>query len=129
MDLSETQGFQVGLLQCIEEGFFFPGQSIGKVLYTIKGGFFSWCVPLGMTLTTDNVRKRGLIIMDQFLMCYSHGENVAHTFLCCAVAREMWSLVFYLFGFLGDALFCVGIVILFEETVCQKKKWGDFFFE
>lgn len=46
-----------------------------------QGGIISCYVMLDKILTTDDLRKRGLIIMDWYIMCKSHGENVAHIFL------------------------------------------------
>jgi hypothetical protein len=59
----------------------FPWQSIWKVHVLPRLAFFSCYVMLDKILTTDDLRKRGLIIMDWYIMCKSHGENVAHIFL------------------------------------------------
>lgn len=53
---------------------------------------------LFLTLTSDNLRKQGIIIMNRCFMCKRHGESVACRFLLCAVAQESWSLVFCLFS-------------------------------
>ncbi len=55
-------------------------------------------VALGKTLTTDNLRKQGIIIMNWCFMCKSHGENVNHLLLHCVVAWEPWSMILCLFG-------------------------------
>ena len=63
-----------------------------------QGSPFSIGALLGKVLTMDNLRKQGIIITYWCFLCKNHGESMAHFFLHCAVARELWSLVFCLFG-------------------------------
>ena len=60
--------------------------------------FFSWSASLGKILTTDNLRKRRVLVLDWCFMCKRCGESVDHLLLHCTIARELWSLVFCLFG-------------------------------
>jgi hypothetical protein len=60
--------------------------------------FFSWTAALGRFLTIDNLRKHNLIIIDWCCMCKQSGESVDHLLLHCSLARELWSMVFVLFG-------------------------------
>ena len=60
--------------------------------------FFSWTAVLGKILSTDNLRKRDIIVMDWFFMYKQSGENVDYLLLHCLIALEMWSMVFCLFG-------------------------------
>uniref|UniRef100_A0A7N2MNQ6 Reverse transcriptase zinc-binding domain-containing protein n=1 Tax=Quercus lobata TaxID=97700 RepID=A0A7N2MNQ6_QUELO len=52
----------------------------------------------GKILTTDNLRKRRIIVLDWCYMCKRCGESVDHLLLHCPIAFELWSLVFCLFG-------------------------------
>lgn len=79
-------------------GKYFHWHSIWKVYVPPRVSFFYWCAVLGKVLTTDNLRKQGIIITYWCFLCKNHGESMAHFFLHCAVARELWSLVFCLFG-------------------------------
>ena len=56
--------------------------------------FFRWGTELGKILTTYNLRKRVVIIIDWCHMC----KNQSRFFLHCVVAQELRSLVFSLFG-------------------------------
>lgn len=76
----------------------FPWQSIWKVGVPLRLAFFIWCTALGKILTTNNFRMMGISIMDWCYMCKSEEESVAHSFLHCDFARQLWSLVFSLFG-------------------------------
>jgi hypothetical protein len=52
----------------------------------------------GKILTIDNLRKRGLILVDWCCLCRESGESPDHLRLHCKVARKLWDLVFVLFG-------------------------------
>jgi hypothetical protein len=52
----------------------------------------------GKILTLDNLRKRGLIVVDWCCMCKRSGESINHLLLHCEVARTLWSVLFTLFG-------------------------------
>jgi hypothetical protein len=44
------------------------------------------------------VEKTGFILLDWCCMCKRSGESVEHLLLHCSLARELWSMVFGLFG-------------------------------
>ena len=60
--------------------------------------FFSWSTSLGKILTTNNLCKRRIVVLDWCYMCKRCGESVDHLLLHCPVACELWSLMFCLFG-------------------------------
>ena len=60
--------------------------------------FFSWSATLGKILTIGNLRRRSLILVDWCCMCKESGEIPDHLMLHCKVARELWDMVFGLFG-------------------------------
>ena len=60
--------------------------------------FFSWSTSLGKILTTNNLRKRHIIVLNWCYMCKRCGESVYHLLLHCPIAYELWSLVLCLFG-------------------------------
>ncbi|KAF5480212.1 hypothetical protein F2P56_000977 [Juglans regia] len=58
-----------------------------------------WWLPtskasLGKILTTDNLRKYKVIIMDWYNICKKVGEMVDHLFLHCEIAIVLWNEVF-----------------------------------
>ena len=59
--------------------------------------FFSRLTSLGKILTTNNLHKRHIIVLDWCYMCKRCGESVDHLLLHCPIAFEMWSLL-CLFG-------------------------------
>lgn len=66
--------------------------TLGMILSTV---FFSWAVALRMILSTDNLRKRGTIVLDWFCMCKRCGELVDHPLLHCPIDYELWKMEFF----------------------------------
>ena len=60
--------------------------------------FFAWFASLGKILTTDNLCKRRVLVLDWCYMCKRCGESMDHFLLHCPIAWELWHLVFCLFG-------------------------------
>ena len=76
----------------------FPWRMIWQSKVPPRVAFFSWSASLGKILTTDNLRKRRVMVLDRCNMCKRCGESVDHLLLHCFIAWELWSLVFCLFG-------------------------------
>jgi hypothetical protein len=65
----------------------FPWRSIWKVKVSLRVNFFVWKATLGKTLTLDNLRKRGIIVVEWCCMCKQSGESIKYLLLHCEVAR------------------------------------------
>ena len=76
----------------------FPWKSIWKVRVPTRIAFFTWIAALGKILTIDNLRKRKVLFLDWCCMCKSNGELVYHLLLHCPITRDLWDMVFSLFG-------------------------------
>ena len=59
-----------------------------------KVAFFVWTAALGKILITNNLKKRGCIVMDRCYMCKKNGESVDHFLLHCEVAKVLWDEIF-----------------------------------
>ena len=60
--------------------------------------FFVWAAALGRILTTDNLRRHHVIVLDWCCMCKKSGENILHLLMHCLVARKVWNFIFSIFG-------------------------------
>ncbi len=76
----------------------FPWKKVWKSKAPSKVSFFLWTAAMGKILTTENLRKRRLVVIDWCCMCKRDGESVAHLLLQCPIASDLWGLVFSMFG-------------------------------
>ncbi|XP_042954850.1 uncharacterized protein LOC122291257 [Carya illinoinensis] len=72
----------------------FPWKCIWRSHMPSKVAFFTWTASLGKILTLDNLRKRGIIVMDWCFICKKNGETVDHLLLHCEVPRALWDGIF-----------------------------------
>jgi hypothetical protein len=96
-----TKGFTVKNFYsclCPSPSASFPWKTIWKANVPPRIAFFSWTAALGNLLTIDNLRKRHLIIVNWCCLCKQSGESVDNLLLHCSMARELWSMLFGLFG-------------------------------
>ena len=92
--VGSQQGVEVSRL----EDSIFPWRMTWQSKVPPRVAFFSCSASLGKILTTDNLRKRRVLVLDWCYMCKSCGELVDHLLLHCPIACELWSLVFCLLG-------------------------------
>jgi hypothetical protein len=74
---------------------------------------------LGKILTTDNLRKIKVIILDWCCMCKSSGESVSHLLIHCPMAQKLWNMILGLFGI--PWVIPRGVVDL---LLCWSGRWG-----
>uniref|UniRef100_A0A2N9EHY9 Reverse transcriptase zinc-binding domain-containing protein n=1 Tax=Fagus sylvatica TaxID=28930 RepID=A0A2N9EHY9_FAGSY len=73
-------------------------KSIWKAKVPPQVAFFSWTAALWRILTVDNLRRRRVIIVSWCCMCKADGEFVDPLLLYCVYAKELWDMVFAMFG-------------------------------
>jgi hypothetical protein len=52
----------------------------------------------GEDFNVDNLRRRHIVLVSWCCMCKADGESVDHLLLHCSYAKELWDLVFAMFG-------------------------------
>jgi hypothetical protein len=99
--LSKRRNFEVKTyykaLAC-HKAVSFPWKGIWRVKAPKRVAFFVWTAALRKILTHDNLRRRGIVVVEWCVMCKKHGESVDHLLLHCDVARVVWSFFYSLFG-------------------------------
>jgi hypothetical protein len=98
---ARSKGFQVKSFytQPTSSGLgFFPWKSIWKAKVPPRVAFFVWTAALWKILIADNLCRRGIIVVSWCYMCKTDGESVNHLLLHCPYAKELWDMIFGLFG-------------------------------
>ena len=72
----------------------FPWKNIWRSRVPSKVTFFVWSAALGKILTTDNLKKKGCVVLDWYYMCKKNGESVDHLLLHCEETRVLWDEIF-----------------------------------
>lgn len=112
MDPFGIQGFQV--------------KSIWKVCVPTGMAFFLGCVTLDKTLSTDNLKK--LRVGHYGLVLYVQETQREYGSSLSTLRGGSRAVVFgflSIWGFLGNALFCFGIVMVLEAMFWIDKQYGD----
>lgn len=69
----------------------FPGERVWHVRnMPPKISFFVWTVIRGRVLTVDNLKKRGMILVNRCQLCESAEETLKHLFLECEITERIW---------------------------------------
>jgi hypothetical protein len=76
----------------------FPWKGIWRTKAPPRVAFFAWTAARSKILTIDNLRRRGMIVVNRCLLCESDGESVDHLLLHCGVANALWNFTFSRFG-------------------------------
>jgi hypothetical protein len=76
----------------------FPWKGIWRSKAPPRVAFFAWTAALSKIPTIDNLRWRGMIVVNRCWLCESEGELVDHLLLHCGVANALWNAFFSRFG-------------------------------
>jgi hypothetical protein len=76
----------------------FPWKGIWRIKAPPRVAFFAWIAARSKILTIDNLRRRGIIVINRCWLCESDGETVDHLLLHCGVVNALWNVIFSRFG-------------------------------
>ena len=85
----------------------FPYRLVWNPAVPPKIGVFSWETSWGKVLTIDQLKRRGLTLVNRCVMCEEDEETIDHLLIHCKCAKMLWDL------FLSD----VGISWVFPHSV------------
>jgi hypothetical protein len=81
-----------------QSGLTMPWKSIWKSKAPPRVAFFVWTAALGRILTTDNLRRCRVIVLDYCCLCKRNGESISHLLLHWSFSKEIWNFFFSIFG-------------------------------
>jgi hypothetical protein len=76
----------------------FPWKGIWRTKAPPRVVFFAWTAARSKIPTIDNLRRKGMIVVNRCWLCESDGESVDHLFLHCGVSNALWNAIFSRFG-------------------------------
>jgi hypothetical protein len=76
----------------------FPWKGIWRTKAPPRVAFFAWTATRGKILTIDNLRRRGMIVVNRCWLCESDGESVDHLLIHCRVTYALWNVIFSRLG-------------------------------
>jgi hypothetical protein len=76
----------------------FPWKCIWRTKAPLRVAFFAWMAAKSKIPTIDNLRWRGMIVINRCWLCESDGESMDHLLLHCGVAIALWNVIFNRFG-------------------------------
>jgi hypothetical protein len=75
-----------------------PWKGIWRTKALPRVAFFAWTAARSKIPTIDNLRWRGMTVVNKCWLCESDGESVDHLLLHCGVANALWNFIFSQFG-------------------------------
>jgi hypothetical protein len=72
----------------------FPWKGIWRTKVPSRVAFFTSTAAKSKIPTIDNIRWRGMIVVNRCWLCESDGESVDHLLLHCEVANALWNVIF-----------------------------------
>jgi hypothetical protein len=76
----------------------FPWKSIWRSKAPPRVMFFAWTAARGKIFSLDNIRRRGMVVVNRYWLCESDRESVDHLLLHCGAARALWNAFLAQFG-------------------------------
>lgn len=66
-----------------------PWKPLWKLKVPTKVNFFLWTKELGRVLTTDNLQRFQVVVIEWCCVCKKDGEIIDHLLIHCPVAKEL----------------------------------------
>ena len=70
----------------------FPWHSIWNPIVPPKLGFFAWEASWGKVLTLDQLKRRGIPLVNRCFLCEEEEETIDHLLIHCSRAKMLWNL-------------------------------------
>ena len=70
----------------------FLWHSIWNPIVPPKLGFFAWEASWGKVLTLDQLKRRGITLVNRCFLCEEEEETIDHLLIHCSAAKMLWNL-------------------------------------
>ena len=93
---SRTNGFSVSLMfrkLRYSPPTDFPWRSIWNPIVPPKLGFFAWEASWGKVLTLDQLKRKGIPLVNRCSLCEENEETIDHLLIHCSRAKLLWDLL------------------------------------
>ena len=93
---SRTNGFSVSLMfrkLRYSPPTDFPWRSIWNPIVPPKLGFFAWKASWGKVLTLDQLKRKGIPLVNRCSLCEENEETIDHLLIHCSRAKLLWDLL------------------------------------
>ena len=70
----------------------FPWRSIWNPIVPPKLGFFAWEASWGKVRTLDQLKRRGIPLVNGCFLCEEEEETIDHLLIHCSRAKMLWNL-------------------------------------
>ena len=70
----------------------FPCRSIWNPIVPPKLGFFAWEASRGKVLTLNQLKRRGIPLVNRCFLCEENEETINHLLIHCSRAKTLWDL-------------------------------------
>ena len=97
----KEKGFSVkNMYRCFDPSpaMDFPYRLIWNPVVPPKIGVFVWEVSWGKVLILDQLKRRGMSLVNRCFMCEKDEENIDRLLIHCKRAKMLWNLLLSIFG-------------------------------
>ena len=82
----------------LSPAFDFPYCLVWNPVVPPKIGVFAWEATWGKVLTFDQLKRRGMTLVNRCFMCKEDEENIDHLLIHCKSAKMLWNLFLSIVG-------------------------------
>ena len=82
----------------LASAFDFPYRLVWNSVVPSKLGVIAWEDTWGKVLTLDQLKRRGMTLMNRCFMCEEDEENIDHLLIYCKNVKMLWNLFLSIVG-------------------------------
>ena len=102
----------------------FPWLSIWNPIVPLKLGFFAWEASWGKVLTLDQLKRRGIPLVNRCFLCEDEEETIDHLLIYCSRAKMLWNIFLAIMDYhwVFSLMVCQSFLAWQSASVGKKRK-------